>query len=105
MIQLSEPESGISGQVVHADGSPVTRFMIDIAGKDPENPFCLSRSFSDRLGRFVILDLPSGDLEVQIMPADRELVPPIEAISIQLRKGMVYSDVVLVAKDEANPRD
>jgi len=103
LIKLQEPDGGISGWILHRDGRPVKRALLQLMNENPEEPFSITRSLSDPEGRFAILDLPAGQLELQVTAADQvEGQPPLspETFPVKIRKGMVYTDLVIRLNDQ-----
>ena len=99
VIRLQDPAGGVTGQVLHSDGTPATRFQLQIENENLENSFFVTHGFSDPSGRFSVLDLPAGKLEMQIVAADNDQhepgMPEMESFALNIRPGMVYSDVII----------
>jgi len=105
VIKLEHSEGGVAGRILHQDGRPVTRFFVPI-----ENEFFVfSRLFSDREGRFAILDLPSGQLRMLIkaedVPPDRRGEIQPETFHLNIRKGMVHTDLDIRLQDKRVSED
>jgi len=110
VIKLWDSEGGVAGRILHKDGRPVTRFTVHIAIElGVGDFFVITRLISDQEGRFAFLDLPSGQLKMEIKPED---VPPDHRAGIQweifrlnIRKGIVHSDLDIRLQDKRVSED
>ncbi len=103
-IVLSSAADGIYGRVVAPDGSPVSRFSIELRGGNPA--YVYDREFENPNGIFYINDVPAGRYIFSVSPvgqAARDKFYSSLDSNIEIKENYAYGEMYIELQARSGP--
>ncbi len=103
-IVLSSATGGIYGRVAAADGSPISRFSIELRGGKPA--YVYDREFENPNGMFYINDVPAGKYTFSVSPAGQaardKFFSSLDS-DIEIKENYTYGEMYIELQARSGP--